>query len=410
MIERPGKRSINLDMCLKLKKESCSVLSEESRLILKGQSRNTPRHFFHRWIVHLLCFFGVILQQNCQREFDVLGLYPEPVQIKPHKNQSSLYYLSFSHRMLPMTKTDFNKPIRVRIITPDNTCYIYHWQALGGRLEAVSDEAEFYPDPQIKWFDIQVQIYDSRDGKLAKTVQDSLLVYRQIVIFKADDFLYHEKSIISDNWQKFIHLIDAKHLKASIGIIGNSLETSDPRYGQFIRQLSEGGRFEFWNHGYTHVLNARAPDGTPYCEFQNTPYEEQLSHLQKTQELARERANLVLQGFGAPGNAFDENTARALDAIPEVQMWFYGPKHSSKFIFRRTLEVEYPTHHPNKNLFIKHYNERDDCLVLQIHPNSWNENEFREFVDIVDFLRSQQVVFLTAGEYFRMAMPVQHES
>jgi hypothetical protein len=49
--------------------------------------------------------------------------------------------------------------------------------------------------------------------------------------------------------------------------------------------------------------------------------------------------------------------------------------------------------------------ERDaagrEALVLQSHPNAWDDTRWAGFVEIVNFLRGRGCVFMTPSEYLR---------
>lgn len=215
----------------------------------------------------------------------------------------------------------------------------------------------------------------------------------QVIVLKLDD-------IVTDHaprWQRVTKFLAEHDLKASYGIIGYSLEEENPSYFQWIKELQATGRIEFWNHGYRKRL---ASDKAG--EFEGS-FEEQERSLQRTQTLAREKLGIELKAFGPHWSGTNDDTAKALDDIPEITMWFYGPsKNTSKFVFKRVLTLENPTHVPNFDKFKERYEQvgrNENCLALQGHPNSWDDKRWNNFVKIIQYLKSQGCVFMTPSEY-----------
>ena len=225
----------------------------------------------------------------------------------------------------------------------------------------------------------------------------------QVIILKLDDVTAYRSSSespVSPRWQRVTDFLKESGMKASYGIIGFSLEEDSQAYFDWIKTLHESGLVEFWNHGYR---NRRAKDKTG--EFEGS-FEEQKAALKRTQGLAKEKLGIELKAFGPHWSGTNEDTARALDGIPEIKMWFYGPKDSSKFVFPRVLTLENPVHVPDFAKFKAAY-ERvgydKRCLALQGHPESWNGERWDNFVKIIDYLKSKGCVFLTPSEYMERA-------
>ena len=215
----------------------------------------------------------------------------------------------------------------------------------------------------------------------------------QVIILKLDDVVGPP----SPAWQRITEFLRTSRIKASYGIIGYSLEEDRPEYFDWIKDLHRSGQIEFWNHGYR---NRQGSDKSG--EFEGS-YEEQKNSLERTQKLAREKLGIELKAFGPHWSGTNEGTVRALEEIPEITMWFYGPKEStSKFVFPRFLTLENPTHHPDFEKFKSAYEgvgTGEKCLALQGHPNSWNPERWDSFVKIIDFLKSKGCVFMTPSEY-----------
>jgi peptidoglycan/xylan/chitin deacetylase (PgdA/CDA1 family) len=211
------------------------------------------------------------------------------------------------------------------------------------------------------------------------------------VVLKLDDLRYVEDGPVSRRWDDFATLILEKEAPASIGIIGNSMETENEEYFEWIRERHESGLFEFWNHGYNHSRIER--DDQEIYEFSKSTLQDQVSTLRKTQDLAREKLGFEFVTFGAPYNRIDENTVTALEAFPEIGIWLYGPSgtESTKTILTRTpaVGIEYPVHWPVFYHFWNNFYFRstEPVTTIQGHPNSWSESRLREFEMILDYLQ-----------------------
>lgn len=223
---------------------------------------------------------------------------------------------------------------------------------------------------------------------------------KNLIILKADDLRFDNSNIISPRWQTFIDYIEDSKIKASIGIIGNSLEQGNNEYFSLIKTVHNKGYIEFWNHGYSHYSNDDSEN--PVWEFRNTPYKQQYEHLLKTQELAKTKIGLTLHTFGAPFNKVDENTVKAIEDINDIKVWLFGNTSSTKLVLKRYCDIEYPTHNPDYQKFLNNYDSGIEYLLLQIHPNSWDNGRFNQFKQIIEFLIQEGATFITPFEYYKL--------
>lgn len=223
------------------------------------------------------------------------------------------------------------------------------------------------------------------------------------VILKLDDAWFEDDSIHL-GWVKTFEYLNAKQVRATIGIVGERMENANPSYCGWLKRQARAGH-EIWNHGYCHCKPV--VDGKELREFRGTDYQYQLEHLQKTQALAMDKLDLKLETFGAPYNACDSNTIRALSMIPELRTWLYPPnqKIAGKFAMPRIgdVNIEYPVHQPNFAAFVAGFRAHleEPVLVIQGHPRSWMEPRARmtEFQKIIDFLVAEGVRFTTPSAY-----------
>lgn len=144
-------------------------------------------------------------------------------------------------------------------------------------------------------------------------------------------------------------------------------------------------------------------------EFRGTDLAFQLENLNETQRLASEKLGMTLRSFGAPYNATDANTLEALATIPELKVWMYKETagDTEKLVLKRIkkVNIEYPVHVPNFQQFKEGYEQHEDenLLVLQGHPRSWVEDaeRFKNFQQIIRFLKSKKVRFITPYDYYQ---------
>lgn len=230
------------------------------------------------------------------------------------------------------------------------------------------------------------------------------------IIIKADDLRAMTKDRIHPRWLRFIDEIKRRGIKASIGIICDSLEADNPKYFQAIKDLEASGLFEFWNHGYDHLQWTEGEKKV--YEFQGSSYEHQKDHFTRSNQLAREKLGITFRTFGPPFNVTDENTLRVLQEDPETKVWLYGdPKapNAGKIVLERLWDVtiEKPLFVPNlaalKEGYFKH--PERDCFVIQGHPSQWDDQRFAEFQKILDFLTEEGAVFTTPSAYCATVTP-----
>ena len=296
-------------------------------------------------------------------------------------------------------KTDEAIPLRSNAyITTDQSSH-YQWSANKGQIRGSGQNIEYLAPATMCNDRIEVKITENDSILYSETIR--VLVYKQLIILKADDLVFDEYDIISDRWSTFLEYIRTKNIKASLGLICNSLEQGKEPYISRLKQYLAFGNFEIWNHGYSHFMNGKNEKGEWAHEFMNTPFQYQLEHLQKSQRLVKQKLGITMRTFGAPGNACDENTVKALEQLKDIKIWYFGRSASDKLQLERSTEVEHITGVPNFDTFVQRYNPHSTYLVLQVHPNLWSHSNFSEFQKIVDYLIESGVSFVTPYEYYR---------
>lgn len=225
----------------------------------------------------------------------------------------------------------------------------------------------------------------------------------QVILLKLDDVVQNNlgSSPVPIRWQKTADYLKANNIKGSFGIICESLEKDNPAYYQWIKDIQQAGWIEFWLHGY-HLKKAEEPG-----EFEQGTAAEQQAILAKSEALAKAKLGFPLAAFGPHWSGMTEATDEALEAVPEIKIWLYGPKQPKYFTrlsIERVMALENPTFVPDAVKFKATYEKvgaNQKVLVLQGHPNQWDDKRWAGFVEIIDFLKSKNVVFMTPSEYLQ---------
>ena len=228
----------------------------------------------------------------------------------------------------------------------------------------------------------------------------------KVVIWKIDDVRAGEKSRLSPGFKRIADWSEQQKIPVTMGVICNSLSNPNAEDVAWIKKhaLENGGLIEFWLHGLDHQATTAA-DGQKSYEFKGTPLNTQVEHLKAACALFTKTTGLTFHTFGAPYNQVDEQTATALDQTPELSIWFYGPgSDKRRQILKRTLNLEIATGKISADTFLNSYqtSKRQKTLtsplVLQGHGAQWDENSYRDFLKIVDFLKTEGWQAMTASD------------
>lgn len=290
--------------------------------------------------------------------------------------------------------------IEISVPIGTDSCWAVKWTTNIGYIKMKGSKIIYYAPDFKGTAEVKVEIKDSNNN--IHTNFTEILIFKQLIFLKADDVRFNPINIISEQWQSFINYIKSKNIKASLGLIGDSLEKGNDAYYSYLKDLVEKGNFEIWNHGYNHILNGINVDGEIYHEFWNTSLEYQKEHLLMTQNLAQENLGITLHTFGAPGNAIEDMTLVAIEEVDDIKVWFFGLEEFTNLNLQRLAEIEFPTHNPDFQQFINNYDAQKAYLTLQIHPNTWDGDRFSEFKNIIDFLILHEVTFINPYEYYQL--------
>ncbi len=345
---------------------------------------------------NLPVFFFLLLLAGCEKQIDLSSGSTTPGNYSPIIPQHSI-----------LLRVRDSLDITLNLAVNDISKSSYYWSCNYGKVEGHDGKITYFSPELPGVATIKVTV---SDGYVTKTDSTRITVFKQLAIIKADDLVYTPDKIVSDNWKQFIDYVISRKIKAGLGLIAKSLEAGNAQYYSYLKNIVATGYIELWNHGYNHVINGIDSNGKTFDEFQKSNYEYQLEHLLRAQNLTKEKLGITMTSFGAPGNDIDETTRKALDAVPELKMWFFGLKDENKLVLNPAIDVEHPTFYPDYDKFVSHFrfNSENTYLVLQVHPNSWDDKHFAEFWKIVDFLNSKNVTFITPSDYYNIVNKTQN--
>lgn len=224
-----------------------------------------------------------------------------------------------------------------------------------------------------------------------------------VVILKLDDLTRP-----NTKFRRVLDFLKSRNIKATAGIICNSLENPNEAYYAWIKEVNESGMVEFWLHGYDH-RQWKDAEGKDLMEFKGVPYEKQKEAIMKSQELAKTKLGFPFRTFGAPFNAIDDATLKVLSEDPDLKVLLYGkPEQAGQvpglmIMDRTAMNIENPLFVPNTARVehdLKILGPKREYFVLQGHPEQWDEARIAEFGKMIDYLCSQGVIFTTPYEYY----------
>jgi hypothetical protein len=233
--------------------------------------------------------------------------------------------------------------------------------------------------------------YSGRNELLNTPLRD---IASKAIIIKADDL----SGQISDKWRRYFQLIEEYKIYHSAGVICQTLGPISNLGADYLDARHNGG-CELWLHGWDHYLS------DPIFEFQGTSYQEQYDHLRQSIDMVEDKLSFTMHTFGAPGNRFDVNTALALAAVPEIKVWLGGSEGTDLL----NIPIASVAENPSGNMLtvdqvlsrFDNHLERD-AILIQIHPNAWDDDEFGHFTDVLDTLvQLDQRVFMMPYQYFK---------
>lgn len=232
-----------------------------------------------------------------------------------------------------------------------------------------------------------------------------------VVIIKADDL-----GNMTPNWQKYISMTIDNNIASSIGVITKNMtdRATIEKVKEYSNLKNDKGEsiLEFWNHGYDHSKTNKI------YEFNGTDLTSQINDIKRSQTFFKDSLGLVCTTFSAPYNQSSKVTYEALKSFHEIKIWMcyqrnekqfhstwinpYFTKvksNQSKIILDVKSESVYHIPFVSVEAFFK-ANKYAPYLVIQIHPNAWQDHDYADFQSLIEYLKTKNVIFMTPLQYF----------
>lgn len=225
----------------------------------------------------------------------------------------------------------------------------------------------------------------------------------KIVIWKLDDVRAGEKKRLAAGFKRVADWAKAEKTVVTMGIICDAFAQPNAEDVAWIKAnaVENGGVVEFWNHGWDH-RSFRDEKGNPASEFNGPDLATQTKHLRDSCEIFTKTTGLTFHAFGAPFNQNDETTITAMDSVPEIKVWMYGPKSDQKrLVLGRVLNLEVATGKVGYDEFAKAYAAKKPTglLLIQGHCGMWDDASFKGFTQAAELLKRDGWTTLTAQQY-----------
>lgn len=225
----------------------------------------------------------------------------------------------------------------------------------------------------------------------------------KIVVWKLDDVKAGEKKRLAPGFKRVADWAKAEKTVVTMGVICDSLEKPNAEDVAWIKAnaIENGGVVEFWHHGWDHRSWTDAA-GKQAWEFKGPDLATQTKHLKDAADLFKQTTGLTFHAFGAPFNANDDTTMTALDAVPEITVWMYGPKSDQKrLVLGRSLNIEIATGKVSYEKFAQDYAAKKPTglLLLQGHCGMWDDASFKGFTQAAELLKKDGWTTMTSRQY-----------
>lgn len=234
-----------------------------------------------------------------------------------------------------------------------------------------------------------------------------------LVMLKLDDLVRHGKkpeSTVSPRWQKCADFLRAEGVKANFGIICETLDGDCPGYVAWLKELVKDQRIELWNHGWYGSYPKDQATATRLGEFLGANADEQQVLLERSLKLVQDKVGVAMVAYGphaSPLVGADAAAAyAALAKIPQYKLVFYyappAGTTTDKVVVPRLMELEKPLFVPNADNVRTSFETKGrklPLIILQGHPNQWDDPRFDQFATVVRYLKEQGCRFVTASEY-----------
>ncbi len=236
----------------------------------------------------------------------------------------------------------------------------------------------------------------------------------QVVIFKLDDLRYEytiDKKPVYD-YTDFVSLANwanEEKVALAFGVICNTLEDEDgidkSGYYKAIADMDASEYIEIWCHGYTHEQTGDADTG--YSAEFNAPLNDQIATLQNCANIVYEKTGVTLRSLGVPHNIKNEDTIKALESVPQFKTLIASG--SAKYTGSTFIHLQNQLGFEEKTGVLlsldtikENFNKASskEYVMFQGHAGRWSDEDIAKFKELVAYLKTQNVVFMTPTEYY----------
>ena len=240
----------------------------------------------------------------------------------------------------------------------------------------------------------------------------SINVNQTVIIIKADDL-----GDMTPKWEQFISKSMENNVPVSIGIISKNMTSAatKSKAKELAQSHNNVGQLsiQFWNHGYDHLRTNNVE------EFKTPDLVYQSEHIKLSQDFFKDTLDINCDTFSTPFNESSDITFEALKSFPEIKVWMCYQLHEKQFHtswvnpnwniigvgqnqILLDIKCESVLHVPSKSVkMILEKNKHLPYLIIQIHPNTWNDQEFQDYQALLDYLKEKKMIFMTPQEYYR---------
>jgi hypothetical protein len=145
-------------------------------------------------------------------------------------------------------------------------------------------------------------------------------------------------------------------------------------------------------------------------EFDGRPYDYQKAHFDSATKAVKMKLGVQMRTFGAPYNQIDTTFIRVFSEDTSYKVLLFGqnnPNPSTDAVnLTKRVNIESATGVPSYSTFLADYSTKKatytEYMVMQGHPYQWTTTaKMNEFKQIVEYLISEGVKFVTPYEYYR---------
>lgn len=244
---------------------------------------------------------------------------------------------------------------------------------------------------------------------------------RLILVLKFDDLIFSESS--ASKFSQWLGLLDKYGIHGTAGAIAKSFDDADMT-SSTNKELAEtmqgwiASGHEIWCHGYTTSSEFgdayyKNEDGTmPDDEYIQ---EQHKAILDKSFAAVKNAIGYDMHSIGTPNNANSENALKVFNSYPAITSTMLMSDANNtlnvfNFARNRQITAEFTVNGGARVLsdrFITSFNTlitgrtKDIYAITQMHPTWKNDEDFENFKEIMKFLLTQNVYFMTPSEYIK---------